>query len=147
MDIIAISESWCSDDSINVNSVYQVPQVPNYILIHQIHKASKKGGKLALYIHKKYTFNTVENLSNNDKYIERPSVEIIKKNQNIILPCNYRLPRSNQNIFTVKMKDLIERYKQNQKSFVLVGDLNFKQQKIFNFAFLIFCFSCDILTN
>ena len=32
-DLIAISETWCTDDSINVNSLYQIP---NYIPIDQI---------------------------------------------------------------------------------------------------------------
>ena len=47
-DIIAISETWCNDDNININSLYQIP---NYTPIHQIRKTGNKGGGLVLYMH------------------------------------------------------------------------------------------------
>ena len=50
-DIIAIPETWCNDDNININSLYQIP---NDTPIHQIRKTSNKGGGLVLYIHKNY---------------------------------------------------------------------------------------------
>ena len=103
------------------------------------------GGGLALYIHKTITFNTPGKLSNNNEHIESIYVEIIRNNQkNIILSCIYRSPRGAQNIFTSEIKDVIERYKQNQKSLVLVGDLNSNSldyttnnhvQNFFNLAF------------
>ena len=74
-DIIAISETWCNDDNININSLYQIP---NYTPIHQIRKTSSKGGGLVLYIHKTITFNALEKLSNNNEHIESLSVEIIR---------------------------------------------------------------------
>ena len=118
-DVVAISKMWCNDNSINVNSLYEIP---NYISFHKIQKIGNKGGGLAMHIHKTITFKT---LNNNNKHIESFSVEIIRKNQkNIILLCIYRPPRGDQNICTSKIKDLIERYKQNQKSKVLVDDLN-----------------------
>ena len=40
-DVIAISTTWCNDDSINVNWLYRKP---NYILIHQIRKTGNKEG-------------------------------------------------------------------------------------------------------
>ena len=66
-DIITISETWCNDDNININSLYQIP---NYTPIHQIRKTSSKDGGLVLYIHKTITFNALEKLSNNNEHIE-----------------------------------------------------------------------------
>ena len=104
-DIIAISETCCNDDNININSLYQIP---NYTPIHQIRKTSNKGGGLVLYIHKTITFNALEKLSNNN--------ELIRNNQkNIILSCIYKPPRGDPNIFTSKIKELVEG-KQNRLS-------------------------------
>ena len=72
-DVIAISETWCNDDSINVNSLYQIP---DYSLPHQIKKIGNKGGRLALNIQKTITFKTLKKLSNNNKHIESLSTEI-----------------------------------------------------------------------
>ena len=141
-DIIAISETWCNDDNININSLYQIP---NYTPIRQIRKTSSKGGGLVLYIHKTITFNALEKLSNNNEHIESLSVEIIRKNQkNIILSCIYRPPRRDPHIFTSKVKELVERNKQKQKPLILIGDLNLNSldyaknnhvQNFFNLAF------------
>ena len=73
----------------------------------------------------------------------------------MILLCIYRPPRGNQNVFTSKIKYLIERYKPNQKSFVVVGDLNLNSlnyttnnlaQNLFNLV-IENCFSCDPSTH
>ena len=109
-DIIAISETWCNDDNINLNSLYRIP---NYTAIHQIRKTGNKGGGLVLHMHKTITFNPLEKLSNNNEHIESLSVEIIRKNQkNIILSCICRDPI----IFTSKIKDLAERNKKKTKT-------------------------------
>ena len=141
-DIIAVSETWCNDGNININLPYQIP---NYTAIHQIRKCSNKGGGLVLYIHKTITFNALEKLGNNNEHIESLSVEIIRKNQkNIILSCIYRPSRGDPNIFTSKMKELVERNKPKQKPLVLNGDLNLNSldyatsnrvQNFFNLAF------------
>ena len=94
-------------------------KIRNYIPIHRILKTSNESGGLTQLIHKTITFETLEKLSNNKKHIENLFKEIIQKI--IILRCIYRPPRGNQNIFTCKAKDLIERYKQNQKSLVFVS--------------------------
>ena len=65
-DVRAISEPLWNNDSINVNSLYQIP---NYITIHQIRKTGNKGGGLAVYTHKTITFNTLGKLSNNNEHI------------------------------------------------------------------------------
>ena len=72
-DVIATSETWCNDDSINVNSIYQIP---DYSLTHQIRKIGNKSGRLALNIQKTITFKTLKKLSNNNKHIESLSTEI-----------------------------------------------------------------------
>ena len=117
LDVIAIPETWCNDQSTNVNSLYQIR---NHIPIHRILKTGNKSGGLTLLIHQTITFEALEKLSNNKKHIENLFEEIIHKI--IILWCIYRPPRGNQNIFTCKAKGLIERYKQNQKSlnFVII---------------------------
>ena len=66
-DDIAISETWCNDDSINVKSLYQIP---SYIPIYQIGKTGNNCGGLALYIPKTITFNILEKLSNNNEHTE-----------------------------------------------------------------------------
>ena len=110
-DIIAISETWCNDDIININSLYQIP---NYNPIYQIRKTSSRG--LVLYMHKTITFNVLEKLSNNNEHTESLSVEIIRKNQkNIILSCIYRSPRGDPHIFTSKVKELVERSKNKNR--------------------------------
>ena len=95
-------------------------------------------------MHKTITFNALKKLSNTNEHIESLSVEIIRKNQNIILSCSYRAPRGDPNIFTSKIKELAERNKQNQKPLVLTGSLNLNSldyatnnhvQNFFNLAF------------
>ena len=140
-DITAISETWCNDGNININSLYQIP---NYTPTHQIRKTNSKGRGLVLYIHKIITI-ALENLSKNNEHIESLSVEIIRNNQkNIILSCISRPPRGYPNIFTSKIKELAERNKQKQKPLVLIDGLNLNSldyatnnhvQKFFNLAF------------
>ena len=123
----------------------------------EIRKIGNEGGGLAVYIRKTIAFRTLEKLSNNNKHIESLSVEIIRKNQkNIILSCICRPPRGDQNIFTSKIKYLIERYKQNQKSLNLVDDLDLNSldctannhvQNCFNLDFERCFFFCDKLTH
>ena len=97
---------------------------------------------MALLIHKTIAFETLEESSNNKEYIENLFEEIIQKI--IILWRIYRPPRGDRNILTSKAKDLIERYKQSQKSLVLVSDLNLNSldyttnnhiQNVFNLVF------------
>ena len=96
-------------------------------------------------MHKTITLNALEKLSNNNEYIESPSVEIIRKIQkNIILSWIYRPPSWDPNIFTSKIKELAEWNKQKQKPLVLTVDLNLNSldytsnnhvQNFFNLAF------------
>ena len=142
IDIIAISETWCNDDNVNINSLYQIP---NYTLIPQIRKTSIKCESWVLYTHKTITFNALEKLSKNNEHNESLSVEIIRNNQeNIILSCIYRPPRGDPNIFTSKIKELEERNEQKQKPHVIIGNLNLNSldyatnnhvQSFFNLAF------------
>ena len=140
-DVIPISETWWNDDSINLYSLYQIP---SYIPIRQIRKMTNQGGVLTMYTHKTIAFKILEKLRNNNKHTESLSIEIIRKNQmNVILSCIYRPPRGEQNIFSRKTNDHSERYKQNQKSLLLVGCLNLNSRlynkqphsNIFNRAF------------
>ena len=51
-DVIAISKMWCNVDSINVKSLYEIP---NYISFHKIQKIGNMGGGLTMHIHKTIT--------------------------------------------------------------------------------------------
>ena len=62
IDVLAISETWFNDDSINVISLNHPP---NYILIHQIKQTCSDCEGLALYFHNTITFNIHQNGSNN----------------------------------------------------------------------------------
>ena len=85
-DVVPISETWCNDDRITVNLLYQIP---NYIPFHQIRTLGDKGRGLAMYIQKTITFKTTEKLSNNNEHIERLSVEIIRKIRRISFYCSF----------------------------------------------------------
>ena len=150
-DDIAISETCCNDDSINVKSLYQIP---SYIPIYWIGKTGNNCRGLALYVPKTITFNMLEKaiITNTQKFFRWNNS---KNQKNMILLCIYRPPRGNQNVFTSNIKYLIERYKQNQKSFVIVGDLNLNSlnyttnnlaQNLFNLVIENY-FSCDPSTH
>ena len=67
LDVLAISQTLCNDQSVKVNSLYEIG---SYIPIHQIRKTGNKNGGLTLLIHKTITFETLEKLSNNKEHIE-----------------------------------------------------------------------------
>ena len=72
--VIYITETWCSDNSMNHN-LFKLPQ---YKKIHQVRRAGK-GGSIAVFLHESLTFNIRHDLSVNNTNVEALCVEIINK--------------------------------------------------------------------
>ena len=69
-----------SDDNIDEN-LLSLSNTP----IDQIRKVGRKVGGLTLSIHKKFTYNVLENLRNNKEHVERLSVKIVRRKLNIFI--------------------------------------------------------------
>ena len=67
--IIALTETWCSDDKADKNSIRKLP---HYKAIHQIRNSDQKGGAIALYVHNSlnYKIPKNKNINNNDKMFQ-----------------------------------------------------------------------------
>ena len=79
--VICITETWCSDNSMNHN-LFELPQ---YKSIYQVGRAGK-GGDIAVFLHESLTFNMRYGLSVNNADIEALCIEIInKKSKNILI--------------------------------------------------------------
>ena len=63
--VICITETWCSDNSMNHN-LFKIPQ---YNSIHQVRRTGKGGG-IAVFLHESLTFNVRHDLSANNANIE-----------------------------------------------------------------------------
>ena len=63
--IIALTETWCSDDKVDKNSLWQLP---NYTAIHRIRNSGQKGGGIALYVRNRLNYEIPNNkdINNND---------------------------------------------------------------------------------
>ena len=72
--VICITETWCSDNSMNHN-LFELPQYKN---IHQVRRAGKGGG-IVVFLHKSLTFSIRHDLSVNNADIEALCVDIINK--------------------------------------------------------------------
>ena len=80
--VICITETWCSDNSMNHN-LFELPQ---YKSIHQVRRAGKGGGGIAVCLHKSLIFNIRHDLTADNANIEGLWVEIInKKSKNILI--------------------------------------------------------------
>ena len=72
--IIALTETWCSDDKADKNSLWQLP---NYTVIHQIRNSGQKGGGIAIYVHNNLNYNIPKNKNINNNDIECLDIEIV----------------------------------------------------------------------
>lgn len=92
--IIALSETWFNDDK-GVDF-----ELKDYNL-NYVNRTNKSGGGAALYVHKRFKFKVIENMTIAINYIlECVSIEIInEKKKNFILSCVYRSPGSSLEIF------------------------------------------------
>ena len=123
--VIVLTETWCTDDNANKNSLLQIP---NYTPIHQRRKTNRKGGGVSMFIHNKFNFQLLNNLNKSNDDIETLSIEILNKiTKNIIISGIYRPPNGNSSVFKSEVKDLIQKVqksKQIDKPFYTTGDLN-----------------------
>ena len=72
--VICITETWCSDNSMNHN-LFKLPQ---YKSIHQVRRTGKGGG-IAVFLHESLTFTVRQDLSVKNADIEALCVEIINE--------------------------------------------------------------------
>ena len=129
---MCITETWCSDNSLNHN-LFELPQ---YKSIYQVRRAGKDGG-ITVFLHESLTFNIRHDLSVNNADIEALCVEIAnKKSKNILINTQCHRPAGNFNEFA--------KSKTADKTCFLVGDLNLNlidyqsNAKVRNFVNLIF---------
>ena len=116
--VICITETWCSDNSMNHN-LFKLPQ---YKSIHQVRRTGKGGG-IAAFLHEYLTFNVRHDLSVNNADIESLCVEIInKKSKNILINTRYRQPAGNFNEFGAYLNKFFAKSKTADKTCFLVGD-------------------------
>ena len=147
--VICITETWCSDNSMNHN-LFELPQ---YKSIHQVRRAGKGGG-IAVFLHESLTFNIRHDLSVNNADIEALCVEIInKKSKNILINTQYRQPAGNFNEFEAYLNTFLAKSKTTDKTCFLVRDLNLNlidyqsNVKVRNFVNLIFQHSLVLIVN
>ena len=147
--VICITETWCSDNSMNHN-LFEIPEHKN---IHQVRRAGKSGG-IAVFFHESLTFNIRHDLSVNDADIEALCVEIINsKSKNILIKTQYRRPAGNFNEFEAYLNTFLANCKTTDKTCFLVGDLNLNlidyqsNAKVRNFVNLIFQHSLVPILN
>ena len=118
--VICITETWCSDNSMNQNLF----KLPIYKNIHQVNRTGKGGG-IAVFLHESLTFNVRHDLSANNADIVALCVEIInKKSKNILINTQYRQPTRNCNEFEAYLNTFLAKSKTTDKTCFLVGDLN-----------------------
>ena len=143
--VICITETWCSDNSMNHN-LFKLPQ---YKSIHQVRRTGKGGG-IAVFLHESLTFNVRHDLSVNNADIEALCVEIInKKSNNIVINTQYRQTSGNFNKFEAYLNTFLAKSKTTDKTCFLVGDLNLNlidyqsNAKVRDFVNLLFQHSFD----
>ena len=114
--VICITETWCSDNSMNHN-LFELPQ---YKSIHQVRRAGKGGG-IAVFLHESLTYNIRHDLSVNNVHIEALHIEIInKKSKNILINNQYLQPAGNFNEFEVYLNTFLAKSKTTDKTCFLV---------------------------
>ena len=95
--IIALTETWCRNDKVDENSLWQLP---NYTTIHQTRSSGQKGGGIALYVHNSLNYKVPKNKNINNNDIECLNIEIVSKtSKNVIISRTYRPPRGDAHKF------------------------------------------------
>ena len=138
--VICITETWCSNNSMNHN----LSELPQYKSTHQVRR-SGKGVGIAVFLLESLIFNIRHDLSANNADIEALCVEIInKKSKNILINTQYRQPAGSFNEFEAYLNPFFAKSKTDDKTCFLVGDLNLNlidyqsNAKVRNFVNLIF---------
>ena len=89
MNIFCIIETWCTDSTLKNNANLHFP---NFDILSQERKTNKRGGGVLIYIHKSLACNLRNDLCVSYKDKEILTIEISRKNKNILLICCYRSP-------------------------------------------------------
>ena len=119
--MICITETWCSNDSFQNNSNFNLT---NYRAIH-LGRKEKRGGGVCVFVHEQYMFKTRKDLSISNDENEHLCIEIInKQRKNIIVNTCYRPPGSKVKPFKKHVASVFNQVKRENKKKIFVGDLN-----------------------
>lgn len=115
--VIAISETWISEGK-GVNF-----EMDGYDF-NYISRENRKGGGVALYVHSRFDYRVVDNLTSIiDNVMECITVEIsLEKKKNVMVSCVYRPPGSDIELFMSNMEKMFD--VRNKKVMFICGDFN-----------------------
>ena len=118
-DIICICETWLDD------LIMDYYNLQEYSLVYN-NRSNKRGGGVAIYIHKKYNFTIRSDLEINTNDISSKFVELQMPNiKNIVVGTIYRTPNIPINIFLDYLSDLSNKIlSDNNKNIFISGDFN-----------------------
>ncbi|XP_065675816.1 uncharacterized protein LOC136092023 [Hydra vulgaris] len=120
--MICLTETWCSDESIQNNSNFQIP---NYKLLSSERKAYKKGGGIATYVRNDQVIKVRKDHSISNPDSEVFTIEIINsKFKNIIVSTCYRPPEGNIKKCSNYLEEIFLKINKEQKKLFCIGDLN-----------------------
>ncbi|XP_065679652.1 uncharacterized protein LOC136094047 [Hydra vulgaris] len=120
--MICLTETWCSDESIQKNSNFQIPY---YKLLSSERKADKRGGGIATYIRNDQAIKARKDLSISDSSCEVLTIEITNsKTKNILVSTCYRPPEGDIKKFSSYLEDIFLKINREQKKLFCIGDLN-----------------------
>ena len=122
-NILCITETWSMDSTLESNSNLHLP---NFDLVPQERKTSKRGGGVLIYIHKRLNCNLRNDLCVSDKDKEILTIETSRENdKNILLSCCYRPPNGDsENLSTFLQNNIIEKSVSEKKIGYIIGDFN-----------------------
>ena len=119
IDVVLLCETWLSD--ININNCF----IPGYTLIEQ-HRASSRGGGVALYINDNISFMPRKDLNIFDEGVfESFFVEInLKNSRPIIIGDIYRIPNTDPDIFIENYDNILTKVELENKDIIIGTDQN-----------------------
>ena len=114
-NIFCITETWCTDLTLQNNSNLHLP---NFDIISQERKTNKRRGGVLIYIHKNLKCNLRNDLRVSGKDKEIFITEISRENdKNILLSCCYRPPNGDsENLSTFLQNHIIEKSVSEKKN-------------------------------
>ena len=121
-DIIALSESWLSDTSLDI-------YFPEYSSYHSIRPA-RTGGGTALYVKRHLKSSIINELCINNNDIECVFAEISHSGGRVVVGSIYRPPDGNVSVFHDEICSRLSIINTNFNDTLLCGDLNLDMLKI-----------------
>jgi len=121
--VIALSETWVKDDTIEFYNMSQ------YNSVHSCRK-DKVGGGVAIFVHNDFQFIIRKDIVSNfdESNVESLFLEILSCSQfgkrNVIIGCIYRPPDSNINCFNDALSAALDVINDEGKLCFLLGDFN-----------------------